>query len=74
MSATGGQGHREEDRGCPYCDCPTATQLKAEVERLRSALRALVDETPGSHPLYEASVEALFGSSSVSQGPEDAEE
>jgi hypothetical protein len=38
--------------------------LEAEVERLREAFRALIDQTPGSHPLYEASVDALLEASS----------
>lgn len=36
-------------------------ELREEIERLRAALRALVDQTPGSHPLYQASLDALLG-------------
>lgn len=50
----------------------TNASLRAtlEVERLRSALRALVDQTPGSHPLYQASVDALLDASPSSSSGE----
>jgi hypothetical protein len=47
-----------------------ATVARADVERLRAALRALIDATPGSHPLYEASLAALHAASTADfEGP-----
>jgi hypothetical protein len=44
-----------------------------EHECVCEALRALIDQTPGSHPLYQASLDALLGGAGRSPQGEDHE-